>query len=191
MAASRGQAETIQVLIDYGADVQGPTEGDDWTPLVFAAYRGHLDAVRVLVDHGAGVTEADGNPIHFAGQRKHKELCRFLVAHGAVDDLVTSSDDDEVQLFRASYAYDAETVDQLLEVRPELVHCRDRKGRTALHEASTQGDTKTVRVLLKYGAELTILDDGKQSPLDRAVSHRQHAVVKILQKHEATLDDAE
>ena len=150
---------------------------------MFAAYRGHLEAVKVLVKNGAGVTAADGDPIHFAGQRKHKDICRFLVEQGAVDDLVDTDDHDVVQLFRAAYSYAPDGVAEVLERNADLVNYRDKKGRTPLHEACTQGDTKTVRVLLRFGADVDAKDKADQTPLDRATNHRQHAVTKILEKH--------
>ena len=183
VAASRGQHEVAQLLIDYGADVTGGPANDQWPPLVFAAYRGHLEAVKVLVENGAGVTEADGHPIHFAGQRKHKEICRFLSEQGAVDDLVDADDDDVVQLFRAAYSYDPDAVKELLTRREALVRYRDKNGRAALHVSCTNGDTKTVRVLLHCDADASLKDKAGQTPLDRAVSHRQHAVTMILKEN--------
>ena len=184
VAASRGQAEVVRLLLDYGADVHGPTEKGEWTPIVYAAYRGHLDAIKALVENGAGITEGDGNPIHFAGQRKHKSICRYLVQQGAIDDLAESNDTDILLLFRAAYSYDSEAAEEILVRRPELANTKDRNGRTPLHEACTHGDTRTVRVLLKHGADQMILDNFKQSPIDRASAHRQHAVTKVLQKHD-------
>jgi len=184
VAASRGQHKVAKLLLDHGADVHGPSDGDQWTPLVFAAYRGHVDAVTTLIKHGAGVTSKDGDPIHFAGQRKHKDICRILVEHGAVDGVVNSDDTDVLNLFRASYSYDSAAVKEILERRPEVISHRDIDGRTALHEACTQGDTKTVRVLLLFGADATIRDKNGQTPADRASAHRQHAVTKLLDKHE-------
>ena len=183
VAASRGQDKVAQLLLDRGADVTGPSTEDQWTPLVFASYRGHLEAVKVLVKNGAGVTPADGNPIHYSGQRKHKDICRFLAQQGAVDDLIDSSDDDVVQLFRAAYGYDSDTVEQVLTRRGELIDQRDKNGRTPLHEACTNGDTKTVRVLLRFGAKTDVQDKAGQTPVDRAAAHRQHAVTKVLEKH--------
>ena len=183
VAASRGQDKVAQLLLDYGADVTGPSTEDQWTPLMFAAYRGHLEAVKVLVKNGAGVTAADGNPIHYSGQRKNKDICRFLAEQGAVDDLIDSNDDDVVQLFRAAYSYDPDTVEQVLTRREELIDYKDKNGRTPLHEACTQGDTKTVRVLLRFGADVELKDKAGQTPVDRATAHRQHAVTKILEKH--------
>ena len=183
VAASRGQSAVAQLLIDHGADVHGRGEDSVWTPLVFAAYRGHFEVAKVLIENGAGVTADEGNPIHYSGQRKHKGICRLLVEHGAIDDLIESDDSDVLNLFRAAYSYDSETVKEILARRPELVDCRDKDGRTALHEACTHGDTKTVRALLKCGADVTIKDTNGQTPADRAAAHNQHAVTKILDKH--------
>jgi len=180
VAASRGQSGVAQILIDYGADVHGPSDDGEWTPLVFAAYRGHDEMVKVLIENGAGVTAEDGNPIHYSGQRKHKDICRMLVEHGAIDDLIASDDADVVNLFRAAYSYDSDSVNEILGRHPELVDCEDKFGRTPLHEACTQGDTKTVRALLRCGADLTIRDINGQTPADRAAAHNQHAVTKIL-----------
>jgi ankyrin repeat protein len=185
VAASRGQSEVAQLLLDRGADVHGPSDDDQWTPLVYAAYRGHLEVTKVLIENGAGVTADDGNPIHYSGQRKHKDICRLLVEHGAIDDLVDSDDGDVLNLFRAAYSYDSDTVKEILSRRPELVDSKDIHGRTALHEACTQGDTKTVRAMLKCGADLSIQDANGQTPADRAAAHNQRAVTKALDKHQA------
>ena len=114
VAASRGQSDVAQLLIDRGADVHGPSDDDEWTPLVFAAYRGHAEVAKVLIENGAGVTADDGNPIHYSGQRKHKDICRLLVEHGAIDDLIDSDDEDTLNLFRAAYSYDSDTVKEIL-----------------------------------------------------------------------------
>lgn len=182
VAASQGQCDVIRLLIDYNADVEGPVLDDQWTPLLWASYRGHFEAVKVLIECGAGVTADHGNPIHFAGQRKHKDICKLLVKHGAIDGLVDSADRDVVDLFRAAYSYDSVAVKAILQRRPEVVNFRDVNQRTPLHEACTHGDVKTVRVLLRCGADTTIQDGNGQTPADRAATHRQHAVVRLLEK---------
>ncbi|MFG0287232.1 MAG: ankyrin repeat domain-containing protein [Rhodopirellula sp. JB044] len=184
VAASRGQSVVAQLLLDYGADVHGGVDGDVWTPLVFASYRGHYEVAKILIENGAGVTASDGNPIHYAGQRKHKAICGLLVEHGAIDDLIDSDDSDVLDLFRAGYSFDTGTLNSILDRRPDLVDSKDKQGRTVLHEACTHGDTQTVRLLLKYGADVTVLDENGQTPADRAAAHNQSAVTKLLAKHE-------
>ncbi|MEM8735955.1 MAG: ankyrin repeat domain-containing protein [Planctomycetota bacterium] len=185
VAASRGQANVARLLLEHGADVNGPSDPGDWTPIVYAAYRGHLEVTEVLIEHGADITAEGGNPIHFAGQRKHKDVCRLLVQSGAVDELVDSGEGDILHLFRAAYSYDSETVREILDRRPEIANALDVNGRTALHEACTQGDTKTVRVLLAGGVDTTIRDRDGKTAADRAESHRQKSVMRILEKHAA------
>ena len=185
VAASRGQYHVAQLLIDYGADIHGRTDDCGWTPLMFASYRGHYEVANVLIKNGAGVTVADGNPIHYSGQRNHKDICRLLVEHGAIDNLIGTGDADIIDLFRSAYSYDSDSVNEILDRRPELVGFRDQHGRTPLHEACTQGDTKTVRALLIYGADATIRDANGQTPADRAAVHNQHAVTKLLHKHDS------
>jgi len=183
VAASRGQHHVVEMLIDYGADVNGPTLSGTWTPIVFAAYRGHLDTVRVLIENGSGISSDEGNPIHYAGQRKHKEICRLLVQHGAIDDRLETDDTDVLNLFRSAISYDFNAVKQILSRRAEIVNSQDLEGQTPLHHASRNGDTRVVSTLLKHGADVKILDRNQQSPADQASAHRQHAVVKLLQKH--------
>ncbi|MBI4532078.1 MAG: ankyrin repeat domain-containing protein [Candidatus Latescibacteria bacterium] len=180
VAASRGQCAVAQVLLDRGADVQGPSPDGQWTPLVWAVYRGHLSMVKLLLDWGADPTEKGGNPIHYAGQRQHKEICRLLVEHGAIDGLIPSGDPELTGLFRAAYSYDHEGVVYVLERRPDLANATDRNGRTALHEACTNGDTRTVRTLLRFGTDPAVVDRSGLTALDRAKAHRRKSVVKIL-----------
>lgn len=183
VAASRGQADVIDELIAAGADASGPSDSDEWTPLVWASYRGHLAAVESLIVHGADTGSTGGNPIHFAGQRKHKDVCRALVEAGAVDELLPRKNRDKLALIRAAYSYDHATVDAILTENPKLAAMTDRNGRTLLHEVCTHGDTRTARVLLKHGCPTDVRDRQRQTPLDRATSHNQRAIVKLLEKH--------
>jgi ankyrin repeat protein len=184
VAASRGKDQVVQLLLEHGADINGPSPDAAWTPLVFASYRGHIGAVMVLLEHGADPSEKQGNPIHYAGQRGHKEICKLLVAHGAVDDILDSDDSDVLDLFRSSYSYDSDAVTSILSRRPELVNVKDRHGRTPLQGVCTNGDMKCVRVLMECGARADEEDRFGQTALDRAMAHRKKAIVKLLEQYE-------
>lgn len=184
VAASRGHAPVVRLLLARGADINGPSSGDAWTPLEWASYRGHIEAVRALLELGADPSQDQGNAIHYAGQRGHKEVCRLLVAHGAVDGILDTDDADVLDLFRAAHSYDAEAVASILPRRPELAHTKDRRGRTPLHEACTNGDKKCVQVLLDYGARTEEVDFSSQTALDRAIAHRKKGIVKLIEQRE-------
>ena len=67
MAMSKFQAETVKLLINYGADVTAQDETLR-TPLHLAAFSGRIETVRLLIKHGADVTARDRSqkiPLHF------------------------------------------------------------------------------------------------------------------------------
>ena len=52
IAAERGQTDTVNLLLDRGADVH--TQGEyGWTPLQLAAHWGHTEVAKLLLDRGA------------------------------------------------------------------------------------------------------------------------------------------
>ncbi len=52
LAAARGSAAIVAMLVDRGADVNAATDFGN-TALMYAAARGQVDAVRVLLQRGA------------------------------------------------------------------------------------------------------------------------------------------
>jgi ankyrin repeat protein len=60
------QADTVRLLINYGADVTAQDETHR-TPLHLAAFSGSTKTVQLLIEHGADVTVQDRNkktPLH-------------------------------------------------------------------------------------------------------------------------------
>ncbi|MCA1808996.1 MAG: ankyrin repeat domain-containing protein [Kiritimatiellia bacterium] len=87
-AAEAGATETVQVLLDAGADANVATQGaNQVTPLHIAAARGHLPVIRLLVDSGAKVNSRDVNrttPLFWARRMERQDavdLLRLLGGH--------------------------------------------------------------------------------------------------------------
>jgi len=81
--ACRHKGAAIELLLRYGADVNGVFEGA--TALHRAAMMDVVEAVQVLLKHGAHVDAADDEgdtPLHEAAARGYKSL-QVLLAHGA------------------------------------------------------------------------------------------------------------
>ena len=65
-AKSKFQAETVKLLIDYGADVTAQDETLR-TPLHLAVFSGSTKTVQLLIENGADVTAQDRSqktPLH-------------------------------------------------------------------------------------------------------------------------------
>jgi ankyrin repeat protein len=60
-AAREGHAEAAKALLDAGADVNQPRDGDRTTPLLMATLNGHFDLGKYLVERGADPNLAGEN----------------------------------------------------------------------------------------------------------------------------------
>ena len=83
-AASYGDLEMAQVLLDYGVDINAKNDIDA-TPLHFVS-GGDPKAVRFLLDHGAdpNIQMQNGSaPLHVASESGRIEIARLLVEYGA------------------------------------------------------------------------------------------------------------
>ena len=84
-AAENGRTDVLQVLLDAGAEVNGPDD-DDETPLAAAAGQGQIDAAGWLLDHGADIDRAADScatPLHVAVREGHLPMVAFLLDRGA------------------------------------------------------------------------------------------------------------
>jgi ankyrin repeat protein len=90
MYASSGPfAETVELLLDAGAevDVQGMLEG--FTALMTAAAEGQLEVVELLLERGAdpALEDVDGDTaLSFARQGRHNEVVALLEERSAESD---------------------------------------------------------------------------------------------------------
>ena len=187
-AAAHGHLEIAGLLLEHGADVNGQNKKWEWRPIVYAAWNNQLEMCRMLIAAGADVTQTGGQPIHYAGQKKHTEVCRLLAESGAIDELIDPPDPQAIAFFRAAYSYDPETVAGLLKKNPALIETRDTAGRTALHEAGTNGAIEVIRVLTGAGIDVDAKDERGQTAIQRASSHRQLEPCEMLREAGADVD---
>ncbi|HAZ45728.1 MAG TPA: hypothetical protein DDW76_36550 [Cyanobacteria bacterium UBA11369] len=82
LAAKSGRLEIVQMMLEYGADVNLPSRKPDvWTALMAAASGGNLEIVKLLVEIGANVNEIrDGGScaLMVAGRASHQEIFDYL-----------------------------------------------------------------------------------------------------------------
>ena len=101
--------ETVQLLVDHGADVNA-LDLSHSTPLHLASLQGVLDAVQVLIKHGADVNarnETNLTPLHGVSLLGDVQIVQLLIDHGA--DVTAKDWNDEMPLHYASSWVRAET----------------------------------------------------------------------------------
>ena len=78
-AASEGNAETVNLLLDRGADINA---GDD-RALTKAARKGQTEVVILLLDRGADIHADDDMALRVAANNGHTETVNLLLNRGA------------------------------------------------------------------------------------------------------------
>ena len=118
MAAERGNAEIVRILIDARANVEAKTRLGEYTPLHLAAEGAHASVVRVLLEAGADVmaitTNTGVTPLHLAAKAlSGAGAVQELLRHGVPVNAREASAGQTPLMFAASYGR-AATIHELL-----------------------------------------------------------------------------
>ncbi|KAK4210099.1 ankyrin repeat-containing domain protein [Rhypophila decipiens] len=176
-AARRGYTEVVQVLFDYGVDINASDKMGQ-TALHHAAAKGHTTIVQQLLTYGAKVNCVNlqhQTPWIKAVKQGHDHIWRILLRCGA--DI-----EARCRKGRTSLHYAVEGPQGPLQIK-RLVNLRasvdvgDGKGQTPLMIAARLGLWENVRVLLGAGADFRAKDDYGQTALQHAVSDHVRAVL--------------
>src|SRR6516162_2867854 len=63
MAARQGSVESVEALLDGGADINQRSAGDRITPIIIATLNGHFDLAKMLLEKGADPNLAEDNGV--------------------------------------------------------------------------------------------------------------------------------
>ncbi len=149
-ASRRDNSDDVQLLLDYGADVDC-TDDTDRAPLHLASAHGCVRAMQKLLEYGADVNNHmrhGWTPLHRASAHGSPEGVRLLFRHGA-----NINEKDGVgwtALHWASFKRRPEITQALLECGAD-VHARDKSDRTPFQMACEYEFHDVAQVLLEYG----------------------------------------
>ena len=168
-AKSKFQAETVKLLIKYGADV---TVQDETlrTPLHLAAFSGSTETVQLLIEHGADVTAQDRSkktPLHLSFSDVSLRTGSLLIWHRPDSD--GQYDRDFMQNYYDEQSERVENVRLLIKNGAD-VKARDETHLTPLHMASSSGFPGLVGLLIEHGANVAARDCRHKTPLHLASS---------------------
>lgn len=185
---------SVQVLLDYGADVNAPLSRYRHSPLSAAAILGDEAVVRLLVEHGAdvnafvlGIDHTNVSPLEAAAESQKTNavaITRFLLDSGADVNprrqFAADYGDSNCTLLDVVFHYGTEELLQLLLERGARVNLPHRRW-TILQYLVCQHEQGFVRLVLAHGAHVNVeATERVDSPLGEAAKSGSHAMMRML-----------
>ena len=175
--------ETIQALIDHGADVNA-TNKKARTALMEACCFGNMNATNVLLNAGAKpeIVDDKGNTsLHWTCiSESSKEKTQALIDHGA--DVNAKNRKGQTVLMSACGKENAVAINLLLNAgaKPDIV---DDGGFTSLHAACQAGNSKeTLQALIDHGADVNAANRKGHTVLMSACRKENAVAINALLK---------
>jgi ankyrin repeat protein len=168
LAASKGHAEIVKMLMERGAD---PNLANWYgNALHCAAESGECGAILALIQHGMDPntrTNFSRTALHCTTDNDHTKAAETLIANGA--DVDARDQWGYTILHQAVDGNALETVDLLLAKSLIDVDVRETVGNgTALHIAARCGDSLLIHKLLRAGADPNARNLAGETPYDLA-----------------------
>ncbi|KAJ6035936.1 hypothetical protein N7540_000215 [Penicillium herquei] len=190
-AAHGGSTEIINILLDYGADVNLLLlRGRYGSALAAAAHRGSIEILNVLIENGADVnlilsSGYYGSALAAAAHRGSKEIVNILIENGADVNLLLISGRYGSALAAAAHRGSIEIVNTLIENGADvnLLLSSVFYG-SALAAAAYGGSIEIVKILIDKGADVNLIllsgDYGSALAAAAGSFSERTEIVKIL-----------
>mmetsp|Transcript_21250 Transcript_21250/g.55281 ORF Transcript_21250/g.55281 Transcript_21250/m.55281 type:complete len:965 (-) Transcript_21250:169-3063(-) len=171
-AASQGNTELIEKLLQCGANIDG--QDGQGLPLAIAAKNHHLPAVKLLVSKGAKVN-VEARPLIMAIDDSNVDIALYLLEAGA--DPHYPCKGGQNALWRASYHGYTSLVRALLAKGADVGG--DKEAAAPIIVAAQNGHLEVIKVLVEAGADVNS-ENGKTTVLASAVENDRYECVEYL-----------
>jgi ankyrin repeat protein len=209
IASRNGNAPMVEILVNAGADLNGPTTNGT-TPLMLAAAAGRADTITLLIERGANVNAKENargeTALTFAAAYGRADVIRVLTAHGAetmvttkVVDLATFAKEEQERFAaerggnggRGGRGGAPEGQGRGAPQAPQIPGVTRQYnytelvgywgGLSPLHLAARQGQIESVKALLDAGADVNQRSAGdKVTPITIATVNGHFDLAKFL-----------
>ncbi|MDQ8208060.1 ankyrin repeat domain-containing protein [Coraliomargarita sp. SDUM461003] len=182
-AVKFGYVEIVKALIEFGVDLNEPVNTVGQRPIDFSISYSQKQIAEVLLDNGATPdTRLAGEmtPLMSALSGNELEIAQKLLDHGADPTLTSYSGESLYHWAASSGSSDALEFVKRLGLN---INVPNRQGQTALLRSAQRGDVTVVKWLIENGADPTIADRSKRTPLYWAERNKREGVVDLLQAY--------
>lgn len=183
-AIQEGDVDRIKRLVADGADVDAGS-GDQWSPLMFAAFGYDVEMIKTLFGQGAEFNQSGGQgwtALMIATFEGHLEVVRALLECGAQ---VNAANNKGWTALRFAVSMDETEILRLLINAGANVNLADHEGKTALMQAAGENIKECLKALLDAGADPRLKDHKEQTALIIAERHGHTEIVNLLLEAEA------
>ncbi|XP_032912134.1 ankyrin repeat and SOCS box protein 3 isoform X2 [Catharus ustulatus] len=192
LAAREGNVEILRELISRGYSVDVP-DNRRWLPIHEAAAHNSTECLKLLIDTAPAEDYIHSRTfeglcaLHLSARHGSLECLRVLLEAGAVlDNAVTGS--ASTPLFLAVENRHPEVVEFLLQHGANVEGPHSWSGWNSLHQASFQGSTDIMQMLLEKGASKDCRDDFEITPLFVAAQYGKPESLQLLLSHGADVN---
>ncbi|XP_062504675.1 ankyrin-1-like [Corticium candelabrum] len=167
-ACFNGNVEIVDLLINYGSNVNTCTEEEMVQPLHITVSRGHPKIAELLLNCGADINAVGWGgvtPLHIAAAEGPLSMVKLLSQwKGDKVDVCALDEDGNQPLHYSALEGHSDIVEFLLE-RGAPVNCRAKNNQAPLHWAAGNNRQDVVDILCDTGADPNCRDNCKCTPL--------------------------
>ncbi|XP_074944184.1 ankyrin repeat and SOCS box protein 3 isoform X2 [Phalacrocorax aristotelis] len=191
LAAREGNVKMLRKLIKQGYSIDVP-DNRGWVPIHEAAAHNSGECLRLLIraapsdDYRNSKTFEGTSALHLSARHGSLESIRVLLEAGADPNEVTT--EATTPLFLAVENGHADVVKFLLQHGANVKGPHSWSGWNSLHQASFQGCTEIMEILLEEGASKECKDDFGITPLFVAAQYGKLESLRLLVSHGADVN---
>ena len=180
-AISIGDAEKLRQLIAAGSSDLASVDERRKTPLHMAIEAQSIEIVRILLDAGSDLGLKNGyghDAIMTAVSAGNESIFKLIHSRGGRLD---SLDKTKNSLLHRAVARNREAIAiSLIDKMPELIDRRNELGNTPLMIAARRSNTRMAKLLLSYGADVSLSNGYARSALHNAAWSGSEKMVNLL-----------
>ncbi|XP_048250653.1 serine/threonine-protein phosphatase 6 regulatory ankyrin repeat subunit B-like, partial [Haliotis rufescens] len=181
VAAEKGHRQVFDLLVRGGADVS-LVGVDRKNILHVACLGGHVDMVKYVLSQKVADMNGRGTygrtPVMMAAEKGHRQVCDLLVREGADVSLV-GVDRNNI-LHMACLGGHVDIVKYVLSKKVADINSRGQYWRTPLMMAAEKGHRQVFDLLVREGADVSLVDDDRNNILNVACIGGHVDIVKYV-----------